>query len=177
MNYLAPKLGLDGTDGLTDEEDIAIRRAHVNQLFLTCLDINSEAHDVHHPISVRLKYEDQLEESGRRAEETRKFRIPKFLSYFNLVIKGNKEESDREWKHLIGSTMTTADLGLYHVIDGLQHAFPNLMRKLEAVPDYAEVFALKNGVAAEPSIAAYMKGDRREKFSHGIYRYVQWCWS
>ena len=55
-----------------NEEDAAIRRAHVNQLVLTMLvtfqlvlvsfdldlpmviscDLNDEAHDVHHPISV-----------------------------------------------------------------------------------------------------------------------------
>lgn len=47
--YLGPKLGLVGSD----EEDLYF----VNQLTLTALDINNEAHDTHHPLAVMKYYE------------------------------------------------------------------------------------------------------------------------
>ena len=49
--YLGPKLGLVG-DG---EDDLY----YVNQLVLTALDINNEAHDTHHPVAVGKYYEGQ----------------------------------------------------------------------------------------------------------------------
>jgi len=54
--YIGPKLGLVGTD----EEDLYF----VNQLTLTALDINNEAHDTHHPLAVMKYYE------GRRLFST-----------------------------------------------------------------------------------------------------------
>lgn len=42
LGYLIPKLDLDGTQGLTDEEDKAIARAHVMQLICSVLDLNDE---------------------------------------------------------------------------------------------------------------------------------------
>jgi len=47
--YLGPKLGLAGT---ADEHVY-----YVNQLTLTALDINNEAHDTHHPLAVMKYYE------------------------------------------------------------------------------------------------------------------------
>jgi len=173
LNYLAPKLGLDGTDGITDEEQIIVRRAHVNQLVATCVDLVDETHSVHHPISPRLKYEDQKPEAVRRAGEFRDWRIPKFLAYFQLVIKENHQPpaDGQTWKHLIGSKMTTADLALYHVLGGLQHAFPNKMNELRHCGDYHDLFALKDGIGSSEKIHAYMQSKRRQNFSQGIFRY------
>jgi len=47
--YIGPKLGLVGSD----EEDLYF----VNQLTLTALDTNNEAHDTHHPLAVMKYYE------------------------------------------------------------------------------------------------------------------------
>lgn len=65
---------MNGSDGLTDEDEIETRRAHVNQIVLTAMDLNTEAHDVHHPVGIGLYYEDQIPESKRRAEEFRRDR-------------------------------------------------------------------------------------------------------
>lgn len=78
----------------------------------------------------------------------------------------------QNWKHLIGGKMTTADLALYHVLCGLQHAFPNRMRELRHSGDYNDVFALKDALGSSEKIHAYMQSKRRENFSQGIFRYA-----
>lgn len=46
LNHIAPKLGLDGTKGIEDEEEKEEVRSLVNQLVLTALDLNNEVcHD------------------------------------------------------------------------------------------------------------------------------------
>jgi len=57
-------------------------------------------------------YEDQKEESKRRAADYIKNRIPKFLGYFERVIKG-KKSGDGPW--LYGGNLTYADLVLFQV--------------------------------------------------------------
>lgn len=47
--YLGPKLGLAGED--------EVDAFHVNELTLTALDMNNEAHDTHHPVAVMDYYE------------------------------------------------------------------------------------------------------------------------
>ena len=74
--YLGPRLGLaprfeEDSDGIY----------HINQLALTALDgLSDEAHDTHHPVSMLLYYEDQKEESKRKAEDYIANRLPKFLA-------------------------------------------------------------------------------------------------
>ena len=86
---------------------------HLNALALTVLDgLSNEAHDTHHPIAVSEYYEDQKEESKRRAADYIKNRIPKFLGYFERVIKG-KKSGDGPW--LYGGNLTYADLVLFQV--------------------------------------------------------------
>jgi len=177
LNYLAPKLGLDGIEEGMNEENAAIRRAHVNQLVLTICDLNNEAHDTHHPISNRLYYEDQKEESIRRSAEFRKWRLPKFLAYFALVIKENKSadgstpSSTSSWPHVIGTKTTTADLALFHVLTGMEHAFPRRIATLRNDEGLSEVFQLLDGVRAEPPLDKYLRSKRRTDFAMGIYRH------
>lgn len=172
LNYLAPKLGLDGVEDGTAEEAAAIRRAHVNQLVLTALDLNNEAHDVHHPIASRLYYEDQQTESVRRGHELRNFRLPKFLTYFSLVLRANDDcDGSQGWKHLIGNKLTTADLVLFHVVSGFEFAFPRRMATLRKDEAYKELFAHRDGIAALEPIAAYLSSQRRLPFSMGIFRH------
>lgn len=108
LAYLAPILGLDGK---SSQRSADITRAQVNQITLTVLDLNDEVHDVHHPISSADYYENQKEESLKRAADFRKLRIPKFFSLFQSTLDNNPES--KQW--LIGSTYTTADLALYQV--------------------------------------------------------------
>ena len=60
-----------------------------NQLQLTISDIVAEAHDTHHPISTNKYYEDQRKEAKARAKDFREARIPKFLDYFEGVVRHN----------------------------------------------------------------------------------------
>jgi glutathione S-transferase len=51
--------------------------------------------------------------------------------------------------------------------------FPKAMSKLEREGKHAKVFALHRAVAERPRISAYLKSARRQKYSHGIYRYYE----
>lgn len=167
LSYLAPILGLDGTEGLADPEQIALRRAHVNQLVLTALDLNNQVHDTHHPMGAGLYFEDQVDEAKRKALDVRANRIPKFLGHFALAIESNVEG---EGKHLIGSKITTADLVLFHLVDGMMYAFPRRMATMKADPKYRTVFGLHDEVAANDKIAAYLQSSRRVPYGTGIFR-------
>lgn len=86
---------------------------HVNALALTILDgLSNEAHDTHHPVGVGLYYEDQKEESRRRAKDYIENRLPKFFGYLQRVLQGEKS-GDGPW--LYGGKLTYADLVLFQV--------------------------------------------------------------
>lgn len=105
LQYIAPRHGLGPADGPGFY--------HVNGLALTILDgLSNEAHDTHHPISVMLYYEDQKEESKRRAKEYTKDRLPKFLGHLEKVLEGKKSGAG-PW--LYGGELTYADLVLFQV--------------------------------------------------------------
>lgn len=169
LAYLAPKLGLGGDLEGDSEEERELRRARVNQLVLTALDLSNETHDVHHPIASSLYYEDQKEEAKRRAEDFRKNRIPKFFQYFEEVLTSNPANSHR----LVGSTTTTADLVLFQVVDGLQYAFPRLLASFEKAGKYPALFEAKKSVASEEKLKAYLASSRRRKYGMGLYRHYE----
>jgi glutathione S-transferase len=109
--YLGPRLGLvpsaEGEDGDPD----ALYR--INALALTALDgLTNEVHDCHHPVATGLYYEDQKEEALRKSADYVKNRLPKFLGYFERVLKG-KASGDGPW--LYGGQLTYADLVLFQV--------------------------------------------------------------
>ncbi len=106
--YLGPKIGMA-------PEDDEVVKLHINQLTLTALDLTNEAHDTHHPVGVKLYYEDQKEESLRKAEDFRESRMPKFFGFFERVLKGNKEGNG---KYLVGDKLTYADTTLWQTVDG-----------------------------------------------------------
>ena len=156
--YLGPKLGLAGED--------EVDALHVNELALTALDMSNEAHDTHHPVAVMDYYEDQKDESLRKATDFRKNRMPKFFEYFARVLEGNQEGGG---KYLVGSKLTYADLVIWHVLDGLYFAFPNEMkaRKKEFSGLLEKFYA---GVKEEPGIKNYLDSGRRMEFSMGLFR-------
>ncbi len=156
--HLGPKLGL----APQDEKG----RLWTHQIQLTIADFVAEAHDVHHPVGVGRYYEDQKEESLRRAEEFRDGRVPKFLDWFERILGDNPAGSD----HLVGGDVTYADLSLFHMIDGLSYAFPKLMKR--TLPDYPKVAALHRAIGERPRLKAYLESDRRQKFNEsGIFRH------
>ncbi|CAI4219091.1 unnamed protein product [Parascedosporium putredinis] len=142
---------------------------HLNGLALTALDgLSNEVHETHHPVSVSDYYENQKEESKRRAADYTKNRLPKFLGYFEKVLRGEKS-GDGPW--LYGGALTYVDLVLFQNIDGLKYAFPNTVGKLEASGEYDNVFKLYQAVKDRPRIKEYLASERRQKYSNGIYRH------
>src|SRR5437764_1441911 len=72
--------------------------------------------------------------------------------------------------HLLGRAVTTADLSLFQVADGLRYAFPRAMRRLEKRAP--RVMALHDRIAGRPRIAAYLASERRIAFNQsGIFRH------
>jgi glutathione S-transferase len=72
-------------------------------------------------------------------------------------------------KHLVGGSLSYADLSLFQVVAGLRYAFPRMMKRLER--KLPRVVALHDRVAARPRIAAYLSSDRRLPFNEdGIFR-------
>src|ERR1019366_3116925 len=61
----------------------------VHQLQLTVTDLVLEIHDTHHPLGPSLYYEDQRAPAKRRTGEFWKERVPKYLGYFESLVKNN----------------------------------------------------------------------------------------
>jgi glutathione S-transferase len=138
-------------------------RLWVHQVQLTIADLVTEAHDVHHPISNSLYYEDQKKEATRRARHFREERIPKFLAWFErvLVHEGLWVAGGDKW--------TYADLSLFQLIDGLRYAFPKRMAALAG--QYPKVMRLYERVAALPELQDYLSSPRRLPYGDGIFRH------
>lgn len=139
-------------------------RFWTHQLQLTITDLVAEIHDSHHPIASGLYYEDQQKEAAKRAEDLRENRLPKFLGYFDRVLKKN----GTGW--LVGRTRTYADLSLFQIVEGLRYAYPVATKKLER--KFPALTDLRDRVAARPNIALYLKSERRIPFTReGIFRH------
>ena len=156
LQYLGPPLKL-----VPDGEP---RRLYAHQLQLTITDVVAEIHDSHHPIASSLYYEDQRSEARRRAKDLRENRLPKYLGYFDRVLKKNGSG----W--LVGSSRTYADLSLFQIVEGLRYAYPVATKKLER--KFPSLTELRDRVAARPNIAVYLKSERRIPFTReGIFRH------
>lgn len=152
--YLGEKLGLAPED--------AAGRHFARSVAATTADFAAEAHEVHHPVGTMLYYEDQKPEALRRAAEFRDQRMPKFLGWYEGLIGATG--------HLVGATLSYADIGLFQAVEGLRYAFPRRMAAI--APDYPKVAGLSQSVAAAPGIARYLASERRLPFSNdGIFRH------
>jgi glutathione S-transferase len=157
-------LFLGGRHGLAPQEEAG--RLWVNQLQLVIADLVAEAHDVHHPIGSGLYYEDQKPEAARRAADFREQRIPKYLGYFERILVSNGADGGG----LAGGATTYADLSLFHVVRGLQYAFPKAMKRLAL--DLPEVLGLADRIERRRRIADYLASPRRLAFNKsGIFRH------
>lgn len=172
LGLLAPRLGLLGDaealDGL--ERDAAV--AQIQQLCATALDLNNEAHDTHHPISVSSYYEDQREEAKKRAADFRVNRLPKFLQLFEVALREDGAGVDRKRQaaaRMWGGKTTVADLTVFHVVDGLLFAFPKCMARLKEGGKYTHVFQLHEQIRDE--LKGYLQSDRRLPYSNGVFRH------
>ncbi len=158
LMFLGPRLGLAPKD--------EANRLWTHQLQLTIADWVAEVHDTHHPISGGLYYEQQKSEAKRRAADFRAERLPKFLDYFEQLLKQNTKGTD----YLLGKAVSYVDLSMFQMIAGLRYAFPRGMARLE--PKHPRLVALHDRVSARPRIAAYLSSPRRLPFNQqDIFRH------
>jgi glutathione S-transferase len=162
--YLGPRIGLVPS---ADEDEDAIYK--INELALTALDgLSNEPHDCHHPVATGKYYEDQKEEAKTKSRDYTTNRLPKFLGYFERVLQG---EASKGGQYLYGGKLSYADLVLFQCLDGVKHAFPNAMKRLETDGKYKHVFALHESVKERPKIKEYLASERRQAYGMGIYRH------
>lgn len=156
--YLGPRLKLAPAG--------EAERLWAHQLQLTVTDLVVHIHDTHHPVSGWLYYEEQKPAAKRRTEDFWRYRVPKFLGYFERVLK------DNGGTYMVGRRLSYVDLSLFQIVEGLRYAFPKRMKRFERkVP---LLVALHDRVAKRPRIAAYLASPRRIPFSQwGIYRYFK----
>jgi glutathione S-transferase len=156
--YLGPRLGLTPRD--------EAGRLWAHQLQLTITDLVVQIHDTHHPVSGWLYYEEQKPAAKRRTADFWRYRVPKFLGYFERVLQQNGG------KYTVGRQLSYVDLSLFQIVEGLRYAFPKRMKRFERkVP---LLIALHDRVSQRPRIKAYLSSKRRIPFSQwGIYRYFK----
>jgi len=154
--YLGPRLKLAPRD--------EAGRLWLHQLQLTVIDFVKEIHDTHHPIGSALYYEDQKPESKRYSDSFLDQRAPKYLGYFETVLKKSGGP------FVLGRKFSYADLSLFQLIEGLRYAFPKAMTRIERkVPG---VVGVHDRVAKRPRIKAYFASPRRIAFNEmGIFRH------
>jgi glutathione S-transferase len=156
--YLGPRLDLVPKNEAS--------RLWANQLQLTIADWVAEVHDTHHPIAGSLYYEDQKKEAKRRAAHFTAERIPKYLGYFEGILKRNSKGGG----YLLGKKICYVDLSLFQMIEGLGYAFPRTMARLE--PKHPRSIALRDRVAGRPRLSAYLSSPRRIPFNEeDIFRH------
>ena len=141
-------------------------RLWVHELQLTVADFVAEVHDTHHPIGVSLYYEDQRGPAKKRTEEFWKERVPKYLGYFEQLVKANGGA------YVTGRRMSYVDLSLFQIVEGLRYAFPKRTKAFERkIPG---LVGLHDRIAARPNIKAYLESDRRIAFNEdGIFRHYK----
>lgn len=154
--YLGPRLKL----APRAEAD----RLWLHQLQLTVTDFVKEIHDTHHPVGSGLYYEDQKPEAKRFSENFLEARVPKYLGYFDAILKKSGGP------FTLGRKASYVDLSLFQLIEGLRYAFPKAMKRLErAVP---RVVSVHDKVAERPGIEKYLASPRRIAFNEmGIFRH------
>jgi glutathione S-transferase len=137
-----------------------------HQLQLTIADFVTHIHDTHHPISGWLYYEQQRAAAKLRTRDFWRYRVPKFMRYYERVL----EKSGGNY--LLGRKLNYVDLSLFQIVEGMRYAFPKRMKRMEKkIP---RVVALHDRVAQRPHVAAYLASERRIPFSQwGIYRYFK----
>jgi glutathione S-transferase len=141
-----------------------VDRLWLHQLQLTVADLVKEAHDTHHPLGGEFYYEDARAEAKRFTANFLSVRAPKYLGYFEQVLK--KSGGD----YTLGRKVTTVDLSLFQLVAGLRYAFPNAMRAMER--EVPHVVAVHDRVAERPNVRKYLASPRRIAFKNtGVFRH------
>jgi len=152
--YLGPRLKLSPRD--------EAGRLWLHQLQLTVTDFVKEIHDTHHPVGSGLYYEDQKPEAKRYTGNFLDERAPKYLGYFESVLKKNGP-------YLLGRKATYVDLSMFQLIEGLRYAFPKAAKDIER--QVSGLVSVRDKIAARPGVKAYLASPRRIAFNEmGIFR-------
>lgn len=123
---------------------------------------------------------DQKPAALQKAETFRRERIPKFLAYFTHVLSTNKRiinddssSSSTKNQYLVGAKLSYADTTVWHVLDGLRHAFPREMKaRAQEYPALLEAWYL--GLRREERwLDEYLGSERRMAYSMGIFRHYE----
>jgi len=154
--YLGPRLKLSPRA----EAD----RLWLHQLQLTVTDFVKEIHDTHHPLGGELYYEDAKPEARRYSENFLGKRVPKYLGYFDRVLKKSGGV------YALGRRLSYIDLSLFQLVEGLRYAFPKAMTRIE--PEVPRVVAVRDRVAERERIRKYLASPRRRAFNEsGVFRH------
>ena len=155
--YLGARIGLAPAD-----ED---GQLWTHQIQLTITDIVQEVYASHHPIDEDKWFHEQKDEAVARAAVFRRDRMPKFLGWFEQILQANPAGAG----HLVGGSVTYADLSLFQLVEGLRFTFPLASaRELAKLP---RVTALHNAVPQRPRLKVYLASERRVPFKEtGIFR-------
>jgi glutathione S-transferase len=154
--YLGPRLKLS--------PKLEADRLWLHALQLTVTDFVKEIHDTHHPLGGDLYYEDAKPEAKRFTKNFLKERAPKYLGYFETVLKKSKGP------YTLGRNVTYVDLSLFQLIEGLRYAFPKAMKAIER--DVPRVVAVRDKMAERARLKKYLKSPRRIPFNEsGIFRH------
>jgi glutathione S-transferase len=141
-------------------------RLWTHQLQLTIADWVVEIHDTHHPLGPMEYYQDQKQEAHRRTVSFLEQRLPKYLTYFERVLKQNPSGD----QYLVGNKLTYPDLSLFQIIEGLRYAFPNHCSHIDS--KHPNIIALHDRVLRRPRIAGYLASGRRIVFNEdGLFRH------
>src|SRR5262249_50676728 len=138
----------------------------IHQLQPPIADFVRGVHDTHHPLGPSLYYEDQKAPAKKRTEEFWNERVPKYLGYFEELLK------DNGGSYVSGRRISYVDLSLFQIVEGLRYAFPKRMKDFEE--EIPGLVGLCDRVAARPKIKAYLESERRIPFNdQGIFRYYK----
>jgi glutathione S-transferase len=135
-------------------------RLWTHQMQLTLADFVVEIHDAHHPLGATLYYEQQRPAARRRSREFLAHRLPKFLSYFERILRRNCADGPG----LVGKRIAYVDLSMAQVIAGLRYAFPSASRT--ALASCPGLRALHDQVFARPRLKRYLSSARRISFNN-----------
>lgn len=154
--YLGPRLDLV-PEGEGD-------RLWAHQLQLTVTDFVAEIHNVHHPVSSALYYEDQKAAAAAAARCFLEERLPKYMGYFDTALAASGGH------YMLGARLSYVDLSMFQLVAGLRYAFPMAMAREDDA--YPHLTALHDRVAEQPGVAAYLASPRRIPFNEdGIFRH------
>jgi glutathione S-transferase len=156
LHFLGPRLKL--------APRAEVDRIWLHQLQLTVADFVKEIHDTHHPLGVEFYYDDAKPEAKRFAENFLANRAPKYLGYFETVLKKSGGA------FALGRRASYVDLSLFHLVEGLRYAFPKAMKRIES--DIPRVIAVRDKVAERSGIKKYLASERRLAFNEdGVFRH------